>query len=429
MLSYQCSRYMQQEFDTMNDENPDQINLTNKAYKVRLYPNSSQKTLINKTVGCCRFVYNHALDEHENIYEKFKNDKEALKKYKYQTVKQMREQHQFLKEVPAICLNSSLRNLSTAYQNFYKGLKNGTEVGLPQFKSRNKSRSSYTEFVNSITKGKETSSIRINKNKIHLLKLGWVSFRGLSSSFHGTICSCTICREKSGKYLASILTEQEQQTKIRTGNGIIGLNLGIRYYAVSSDGNYYDSLNAYFNEIDRKIKRLHRRFNRKEKDSKNREKARCQLAKAYEYKKNYIDKFHWCLANKLCSENKIIILDTFSIKRMMGNHYLAREIQNASWYTFKTKLTQKAKEYGTQIINADNFFSSTQKCFKCGTVKTDGDKLSPDDTLFKCDCGYSNDRDFNAALNLRSLDNDGAVLDLSPEIKHWRFDGTSFILV
>ncbi len=189
--------------------------MRNKAYKIRIYPNQLQQKQINQTIGCCRFVFNQMLAERIEVYEKFKDEKEVLKSYKYKTEKELKAEFEFLSEASSRALQQSRINLETAYQNFY-----AKRAKFPKFKVKKKSAESYREpNVN--------NCIEIKAEKIKLLKLGWVKLSYLPKDFQGKIKSVTVSKTKTNAYYVSILTEQELEIKERISDEIIGLDLGL----------------------------------------------------------------------------------------------------------------------------------------------------------------------------------------------------------
>ena len=170
-----------------------------KALKVRLYPSKEQEILINKTLGCSRFIYNQMLAERIAVYEKLKDDKRALYEYKYKTEKQYKEEFSFLKDVDSMALQSSRRDLSSAYQNFFKSLsgKRKGKAGFPNFKKKKQTCSYSTPTINN------NVAINFDTQEVKLPKIGKVKFRDQRTSFAGIIKSATVSRTATGKYFVS----------------------------------------------------------------------------------------------------------------------------------------------------------------------------------------------------------------------------------
>lgn len=363
----------------------------NKAYKIRLYLNQKQKLLINKTIGCSRFIYNQMLAERIEVYKKLKEDKNKLYTHKYKTEKEYKQEYKWLKEVSSRALQQSKLDLDTAYSNFFRKVKRGNnKAGFPKFKSKKRTKSSYRE-------PQVGKSIEIKKNKIKLLKLGWINFKGLSKNYQGIIKSVTIEKRKDGFYFASILVEQKQITKKRQANGVIGIDLGIKKFAVCSNGEFINGIKDKLFKIEKQIKKIQKYHNKKKKGGKNREKCKIKLNKLYQYKTEFLNHFQWHLANKLCSENQIISLENLNIAGMIKNKKLAHSIHYSNWGSFINKLEQKAKDYNTRIFKVKRFFPSSKLCSNCSQIK---EKLSLSDRIYECDCGLKIDRDLNASINI-----------------------------
>jgi putative transposase len=366
-----------------------------KQFKVRLYPNKIQEELINKTIGCSRFIYNIMLSERMNNYELFKNDNI---KRKNKSVKEYKQEYEFLSEPSFGALHETSRHLDTAYMNFFRNLKKG-KVGFPKFKSKKRNKLSYTE-QNCIYP--KYNSIEIKDNYLKMLKVGRLKFRGLSSSFNGIIKFVTVEKTKTNKYYASILVEKELDVKLRKYNCVIGLDLGLKEFIVTSNNEYYKGIKDKLYDIEKRIKHISKIHCRKQKGSKRKEKIRLRLAKLYEYKTNVINHFQWNLVNKLCSENQTIVIEDLNISEMIKNKQLSHSIYYSNWGGFRQKLESKSKEYSSEIFVVDKYFPSSKTCSKCGNINKD---LTLSDRIYVCECGLSLDRDYNASLNLENYFN------------------------
>ncbi|MFA6728331.1 MAG: RNA-guided endonuclease TnpB family protein [Prevotella sp.] len=365
------------------------------AYKVRLYPTKKQAELIDKTIGCCRYVYNHSLADRIDFYEKFKDNKDALNTYKYHTIKSLRDDLPWLKEVSSSAIRQSQLDLDKSYTNFFRRVKQGQKPGFPKFKKKGKCQDSYRECQN-------TNTIRLedNSTKLTLPKLGKVKIRGLSKDFSGAIKNVTVSRSKSGKYYASILVEKEQTEKRkRVSDNIVGVDLGLKEFAVCSNGDFIYGIKDKVARLDVKIRKQQKHLSRKVQGSNRWYDCKRQLNVLYEYRQNYLNHFQWHLANKLCSENQAISLEDLNVSGMRKNRKLSHGIQNVNWSSFVTKLEQKAKQYGTTVYKVDRFFPSSKTCSRCGKIKK---YLKLSDRIYKCDCGFEIDRDLNAAINIKN---------------------------
>jgi putative transposase len=365
--------------------------MQNYTYKIRLYPTQVQSNLIDKTIGCSRFIFNQMLAERKKVYEELKDDKEKLYAYTYKTEKEYKQEFSFLKEVSSRALQQARINLQTAYINFFRGLKQNSKVGFPKFKSKKDATWSYRE-------PQVLNQIKICDNKIQLLKLGWIKFRYGSKGIEGKIKSVTVIKTRSNKYFASVLVEKNLQEK-KSKENLIGLDLGLKTFCVTSKGYFFLGIKDKLLDIEKRIKFFQKKFSRQTLRSKRRELTRIRIAKLYEYKTNLQNHFFWNLSNLLCSENQTIIIEDLNISGMRKNRKLSHSIHYSGWSKFITMLKQKSFEYGTRIQEVDRFFPSSKLCSNCGQIKED---LNLSDRVYECECGLRIDRDLNAALNLKN---------------------------
>ena len=328
------------------------------------------------------------LAERKKVYEQLKADIESLKSYKYKTEKELKVEFPFLVEASSRALQQSRINLESAYTNFF-----AKRNGFPKFKIKKKSAESYREpQVNDF--------IEVKDNKIKLLKLGWVKLSYLPKDFTGKIKSVTVSKSKTNEYYVSILTEQESVVKERVSNEVIGLDLGLTDFCVSSKGEFIEPIKADLKKLEKKIRFWQKKLARQIKGSFRGVKTKLKLNKVYEKMKRLQNYYFWHLANKLSRENQAISLETLSIGNMKENRRLSHSIHLTSWGEFITKLKQKAVEYETSLHFAERFYASTKICHNCKIKK----EMSLAERIYVCsDCGYEQQRDINAALNLREL--------------------------
>jgi putative transposase len=359
----------------------------NKAYKIRIYPNQSQEKQINQTIGSCRFIFNQMLAERKMVFEQFRDDKESLKSYKYKTERELKNEFPFLAEANSRALQQARINLESALNNFF-----AKRAKFPKFKAKKKSAESYRE-------PNVSDFIEVKDNKIKLLKLGWVKLSYLPKEFTGKIKSVTVSRSKTNQYYVSILTEQEFIVRERKSNEVIGLDLGLTDFCVTSKGEFYSPITNNLKKLEKKIRFWQKKLARQIKGSFRREKTKLKLNKVYEKMKRLQNYYFWHLANKLASENQAIGLETLSINNLKRNRKLSHSIHFTSWGEFLTKLKQKAVEYGTKLYFASQFFASTKTCFNCKNKQ----EMSLEKRIYICQsCRYKQPRDINSALNLRA---------------------------
>ena len=360
------------------------------SYKFRLYPNREQENLILRTLGCCRFVFNHYLAYRKNLYEQSGQTANYYVCANDLTVLKKQEETAWLKEVDATALQSSLRDLDTAYQNFFRRVKQGGKPGFPHFKSKHDHRQSYQSKC-------VGTNIKILDKAVQLPKLGKVKCR-VSEEVKGRILSATVSRNPAGKYYVAICcTDVELKPFDKTGSAI-GLDVGIKSFAVSDAGTVYEN-HKYLRKSEKKLARLQRQLSRKTKGSVNRDKARVKVARLHEHVANQRKDMLHKLSAQLVRENDIICIEDLAPKNMVRNHKLAKSIADVSWGEFRRQLTYKSEWYGKQLIVIDRFYPSSQMCSVCGE-KWDGTK-DLKVRKWQCPhCGTMLDRDTNAAINI-----------------------------
>ena len=356
-----------------------------KAYKYRIYPNKKQEEMIQKTFGCCRFVYNHTLAYRKEKYDKEKEsmNKTSCNNYCNQVLK---KEYEWLKEVDKFALTNAIYNMDSAYQKFFK-----EHAGYPKFKSKKNHKKSYTtNFTNG------NIEVDFENNKIKLPKLKWVKAK-LHREFVGQIKSATISQVPSGKYYVSILVETEHIPMESTGC-IVGIDLGIKDLLITSDGKKYDN-QKLIKKYEDKLAKEQRKLAHKQKGSSNWNKQRIKVAKIHEKisntRKDYLHK----ISHELISENQVIVSEDLAVSNMVKNHNLAKAISDCGWYELTRQLDYKAEWNNRQYIKIGRFTKSSQPCSVCGYINTVTKNLAVREWTCPV-CGTKHDRDINAAINI-----------------------------
>lgn len=360
-----------------------------KAFKFRIYPTKQQEVLIAKHFGCCRFLYNYALDKKIKAYQK---DGTNLSRFDIQAeLPKMKksEEYCWLSDVNSLSLQVTLANLDSAYVKFFREKK-----GFPKFKSKKDNRQSFSIPQN--------TRVNFEESKVYIPKFK----DGINARFHrkfkGKIKTSVITRTPTYKYYISILVEvneEDAKAKPISESKAVGIDLGIKTFAVLSDGTEIQN-NKYLKRSIKKIKRLERSLSHKTKGSKNRERARRRLARAHERVSNQRNDFLHKVTHDLVNKYDTICLETLTPSNMVKNHHLAQALEDIAIHRFNALLEYKAKEHGVNILRIGKFEPSSKMC-TCGYINR-GLTLSM--RRWTCPvCGVTHDRDLLAANNIKSF--------------------------
>lgn len=356
----------------------------NKAYKFRIYPTDEQASIIRKTFGCVRFVYNKMLAERKETYERLKDDKEALKKLKHPTPAKYKKEFEWLKEVDSLALANAQLNLDKAYKAFFKG-----NAKFPKFKSKRHKQSYTTNVVN--------GNIQLLDGHIKLPKLKWVKIkqhREIPSEHK--IKSCTLSMTSSGKYYISILTEYEMEIESKKIEKVVGLDFTMDGLFVDSEGKKANYPKFYRQMLEKLVKEQ-RKLSRKKKGSSNWHKQRIRVAKVQEKVANQRKNFLHHKSKELVTKYDAVVIEDLDMKGMSQALKFGKSVSDNGWGMFTSFLQYKLNEQGKQLVKIDKWFPSTRTCSKCGSVK----EIKLSERTYQCTCGLNLDRDYNSALNIK----------------------------
>ena len=355
-----------------------------KAYKYRIYANKRQKELLAKTFGCCRFVYNHFLNKRIETYQT--EQKTLTYNQCSSELTKLKSELEWLKEPDKFSLQNAIKDMDKAYKNFF-----GNNAGFPKYKSKKTHRFSYrTNATN--------GNIAYCEKHIKLPKLGMVKTRTKLVP-QGRILNATISQEPSGKYYVSLCCTDVEIPKLEKMGKEIGIDLGIKSFAVTSSGGDSISNPKYLQKSLNKLAKLQRQLSRKTRGGSNWNKARIKVARLQEHITNQRTDFLQKLSTKLVRENDVICIEDLQVKNMIRNHKLARNIADVSWSEFIRQLEYKADWYGKTIIKVDKWYASSQICSCCGEQFPMTKDLSIREWICP-NCHTTLDRDANAARNI-----------------------------
>ena len=381
-----------------------------KSYKTEISPTSKQKQIINRTIGVCRYVYNFYLAHNREIYKtekRFVSGMDFSKWLNNEFIPNNSEFH-WIKDVSSKSVKQSIMNAERAFKNFFKG-----KSRFPKFKKKTKS-DVKMYFV--ITDAK--AIIQCERHRIKIPTLGWVRLkeRGYIPTNPNThIIKSGAVSCKAGRYYVSVLVEDQKREKTRLNNFGLGIDLGLKDFVICSNNKIYKNINksSQIRNLEKKLRREQHSLSRKyesyqklnkilegEATRQNIQKQKLKVQKLYQrldnIRTNYINNV---ISELVKAKPMWITVEDLNVSGMMKNRHLSKAIAQQKFFEFRTKLIAKCNEYGIELRVADRFYPSSKTCHCCGSIKSD---LQLSDRTYHCDeCGYTEDRDYNASLNLR----------------------------
>ena len=365
-----------------------------RAVKIRLYPNKQQATQINKLLGCCRFVYNQTLARKINQYKEH-NISENRTTLSYWLFHELLKDDNFLwlREQNTNVLQQVIMDMLDAYKRFFK-----QHTGYPKFKTKHDNKQSCRFVRYTISKRNDYTTYQLSLANIKNIKFRCnKKYAQYLQNHHDNIRQATLMKLPCDEYYLSILVDGDLTRKVKETNEVVGIDLGVKDFVITSEGEVFNNLHFKKNETN-KITKLQHQLSRKEKGSNNRNKARIKLAKTYkkisDRKQYYLHK----VSNSLINENQVICMENLNVKGMIKNHKIAESILEMNFGEFRRILEYKAKWYNRKIVFVDRFYPSSKICSCCGYKYKD---LTLDIREWSCpNCGNHHDRDINAATNI-----------------------------
>ena len=351
---------------------------TKLAYKYRFYPTDEQKHILAQTFGCCRFVYNWGLSTRKTAY--FQHDQKLTYNDLSAMLPALKKEHPWLSDVSSVPIQQSLRHLDRAYKNFFEG-----RAKYPTFKKRRNTQSA-TYASNAFT---------WEHGQLTLAKMDEPLAITLHRAFPKDCkpSSVTVSKDCADRYFVSLLFEEKIEPLPPTTSQV-GLDLGLKSMVILSTGEAVGNPKFYAKD-EKRLAKAQRRHAKKKKGSKNREKARCKVARVHARINDRRRDYQRKLSTRIVHENQVICVESLAVKNMVKNHCLAKLIHDVGWGEFVRQLEYKSEWYGRTLIKIDRWYPSSKTCHDCKHVVED---LPLDVREWTCpNCGTWHDRDINAA--------------------------------
>ncbi len=378
-----------------------------RAYKIEINPTDEQKSKIHRTIGVSRFVYNFYIARNKEIYErkgKFISGMDFSKWLNNEYIPNNQEV-KWIKEVSSKATKQAIMNGDKAFRDFFKKAK-----GFPKFKKKK------NQDVKAYFPKNNKTDWTLERHRVKIPTLGWVRLKEFGYIPINSVVKSGTVSQKADRYCVSILVEDDYIEVSKSTNEGVGIDLGVKEFAVCSERSKFKNINktSTFKKVEKKLKREQRKLSRKYESLKIRNKnIKEGRATGQNIQKQIVkvQKLHQRLTNirtdyinktvsKIVKQKpSYVTIEDLNVKGMMKNKYLSKAIASQKFFEFKTKLMSKCKQNNIELRLVDRFYSSSKTCSNCGKIKKD---LKLSDRIYKCDCGFTIDRDLNASINLKN---------------------------
>ena len=378
-----------------------------RAYKIEINPTDEQKSKIHQTIGVSRFIYNFYIARNKEIYEregKFVSGMDFSKWLNNEYIPNNQDK-KWIKEVSSKATKQAIMNGDKAFKDFFKKAK-----GFPRFKKKK------NQDVKAYFPKNNKTDWTLERHRVKIPTLGWVRLKEFGYIPKNSVVKSGTVSQKADRYYVSILVEETYIKISNPNNEGLGIDLGIKEFAICSNGNKFKNINktSTVKKIEKKLKREQRKLSRKYESLKIRNKKekggnvtrqniQKQIVKVQKLhqrltniRTDYINKI---VSSIIKQKPSYITIEDLNVKGMMKNKHLSKAIASQKFFEFKTKLMSKCKQNDVELRIVDRFYPSSKTCSQCGEIKKD---LKLSDRVYKCSCGLVIDRDLNASINLRN---------------------------
>ncbi|WP_415325651.1 RNA-guided endonuclease InsQ/TnpB family protein [Clostridium perfringens] len=378
-----------------------------RAYKIEINPTDDQKSKIHQTIGVSRFIYNFYIAHNKEIYEKegkFVSGMDFSKWLNNEYIPNNQDK-KWIKEVSSKATKQAIMNGDKAFKDFFKKAK-----GFPRFKKKK------NQDVKAYFPKNNKTDWTLERHRVKIPTLGWVRLKEFGYIPKNSVVKSGTVSQKADRYYVSILVEETYIKISNPNNEGLGIDLGIKEFAICSNGNKFKNINktSTVKKIEKKLKREQRKLSRKYESLKIRNK---NIKEGRATRQNIqkqvvkVQRLHQRLANIrtdyinktvfsiIKQKPSYITIEDLAVSNMMKNKHLSKAISSQKFFEFKTKLMSKCKQNNIELRIVDRFYPSSKTCSNCGKIKKD---LKLSDRIYKCDCGFTIDRDLNASINLKN---------------------------